>query len=84
VPPALEDALRLCLSFDRADRPGSAEELDGILEACAVQPVWTPGDARAWWKDRGSAALKAAAREHEDREERGQFLMLSSDFGGRR
>jgi CHASE1-domain containing sensor protein len=84
VPPALEDALRRCLSFDRDDRPASAEELDGILEACAVQPVWTTGEARAWWKDRGAAAHKAAAREHEDREERGQFLMLSSDFGGRR
>ncbi len=84
VPPALEEALRRCLSFERDERPSSAEELDGILEACVVEPAWTNADAKAWWRDRGRAALAAAAEEHEEREERGQFLMLSSDFGGRR
>ena len=83
VPPALEDALHRCLSFERGDRPCSAEELDGILEACNVEPVWTAAQAKAWWRDRGRAALKAAAAEHEDREGRGQFLMLSSDSWGR-
>jgi CHASE1-domain containing sensor protein len=83
VPPALEDALHRCLSFERGDRPSSAEELDGILEACNVEPVWTTAQAKAWWRDRGRAALKAAAAEHEDREGRGQFLMLSSDSWGR-
>jgi serine/threonine-protein kinase len=82
VPPALEEALRRCLSFERDERPSSAEELDGILEACNVQP-WTNAQAKAWWQDRGRAALKAVAREHEEREERGQFLMLSSDSWGR-
>ena len=84
VPPALEEALRRCLSFERDERPSSAEELDGILEACDVEPAWTSADAKAWWRERGRAALAAAAEEHEEREERGQFLMLSSDFGGRR
>jgi len=83
VPPALEEILHRCLSFDRGDRPSSAEELDSLLEACRVEPVWTNALAKAWWQDRGRAALKAAAREHEDREERGQFLMLSSDSWGR-
>jgi len=36
-----------------------------------------------WWRDRAAPALAAAAAEHEEREERGQFLMLSSDHRGR-
>ncbi|HTR03254.1 MAG TPA: CHASE domain-containing protein [Thermoanaerobaculia bacterium] len=83
VPRALEDLLRRCLSADRNARPATAEELDAALEACAVAPAWTIAEARAWWKDRGAEALAAAAAEHEEREERGQFLMLSSDFRGR-
>jgi serine/threonine protein kinase len=79
----LECLIRRCLSFQRADRPGSAEELDVALEACAVKPPWTTADARAWWRDRAAPALAAAAAEHEEREERGQFLMLSSDHRGR-
>jgi CHASE1-domain containing sensor protein len=79
----LECLIRRCLSFQRADRPGTAEELDAALEACGVAPAWTTGEARAWWKERGAAALAAAAAEHEEREERGQFLMLSSDYRGR-
>ena len=80
VPPALEEALHRCLSFDRAGRPASAEELDAMLEACAVLPAWTVAEARAWWRRRGPAALATVAAEHEEREERGQFLMLSSDY----
>ncbi len=79
VPAALEEVLRRCLAFERADRPASAEELDAMLEACAVSPAWTTADARAWWRDRGPGALKAAAADREDHEGRGQFLMLSSD-----
>jgi serine/threonine-protein kinase len=82
VPPALEAALNRCLSFDRGQRPASAEELDAMLEACAVAPAWTVAEARAWWRSRGPAALATAAAEHEEREERGQFLMLSSDYRG--
>jgi len=84
VPPALEQVLHRCLSFNRSERPASADELDTILEACAVEPPWTRPEAQAWWASRGADAQVAAAAEHEEREERGQFLMLSSDFGGRR
>jgi serine/threonine-protein kinase len=83
VPEALERALHRCLSFDRAERPGSAEELEAMLEACAVQPSWSKADARAWWRERGPGALATAAAEHVEHEERGQFLMLSSDYRGR-
>jgi serine/threonine-protein kinase len=80
VPPALEAALQRCLSFDRSERPASAEELDAMLEACAMAPPWSLADARAWWRDRGSLAMVAAASDHEEREERGQMLMLASDY----
>jgi CHASE1-domain containing sensor protein len=83
VPEALERTLHRCLSFERGERPGSAEELDAMLEACAVVPPWSPADARAWWRERGPGALATAAAEHEEHEERGQFLMLSSDYRGR-
>jgi CHASE1-domain containing sensor protein len=83
VPEALERTLHRCLSFERGDRPGSAEDLDAMLEACAVVPPWSPADARAWWRERGPGALAMAAAEHEEHEERGQFLMLSSDYRGR-
>ena len=83
VPEALERTLQRCLSFERRERPVSAEELDAMLEACAVVPPWSPADARAWWQERGPGALATAAAEHEEHEERGQFLMLSSDYRGR-
>ena len=53
-------------------------EAQGLLES-----VWKLEEARAWWRDRGPKALARAAAEHEVREERGQFLMLSSDHSGR-
>ena len=46
-----------------------------MLEACAVAPAWKTEDARAWWRDRGAAAL-AAARAR--REEQSQVLSLGS------
>jgi CHASE1-domain containing sensor protein len=75
VPAPLQDVIGCCLSFDRKDRPASAQELDGMLESCAVAPVWKVEDARAWWQDRGPAALAAARAE---REEQGQVLILDS------
>jgi eukaryotic-like serine/threonine-protein kinase len=83
VPAALEAAIHRCLSFRREERPASAEELDAVLEACAVVPPWTTADAKAWWHERGPQAFALAAREREERRERGQFLMLSSDYSGR-
>jgi CHASE1-domain containing sensor protein len=76
VPPCLDEVIGCCLSFDRDARPRSADSLDAMLETCAVTPSWTRADARAWWRDRGPAALEMARAR---REERGQFLMLSSD-----
>jgi CHASE1-domain containing sensor protein len=74
VPAALEEAILRCLAFTREERPASAEALDGMLEACAATSAWTREDARAWWRERGEAALKAA---REKREEGGQILVLS-------
>ena len=74
VPLALEAAILACLSFRKEDRPASAEALDTLLEACDVRPAWTREDAKAWWRDRGPAALEAARGE---RQEGGQLLVVS-------
>ena len=79
VPASLEAVIHRCLSFQRGERPGSAEELDAMLEACAVSPPWKTENAKAWWRDRGAAALARAAVERDERPERGLVLMLSSD-----
>jgi serine/threonine-protein kinase len=65
VPQALEEAIRRCLSFDRDRRPDTADELDGILESCRVAP-WTREQAKAWWRDKGPAALAAARAERQE------------------
>ncbi len=80
VPEALDAAIRKCLCFDRRERPGSAEELDAILEACAVVPAWTLGDARAWWRDRGEAALEATRPGPQERES-GQAVFPATASG---
>jgi serine/threonine-protein kinase len=80
VPASLEATIGRCLAFARDDRPGSAEELDAMLEACAVSPPWKVADARAWWRDRGPAAFAAVAAQ---REERDQVLSLASDSSAR-
>jgi CHASE1-domain containing sensor protein len=74
VPSSLAETIGRCLSFTRDDRPVSAEALDAMLEACAVAPPWTVAQGRAWWRDRGTAAL-TAARAH--RVERDEVLVLS-------
>jgi serine/threonine-protein kinase len=76
VPASLDETIARCLAFRREDRPGSAEALDAMLEACAEVPPWKVEDARAWWRDRGAAALAAARAQ---REERDQVLSLASD-----
>ena len=75
VPASLDELIGRCLSFSREERPASAEALDAMLEACAVAPAWKIEDARAWWQDRGPAALAAARAQ---REEQGQVLILAS------
>jgi serine/threonine-protein kinase len=76
VPASLDETIGRCLSFRREDRPGSAEALDALLEACAFAPSWKVEDARSWWRDRGPAALASARAQ---REERDQVLVLASD-----
>ncbi|HLN93013.1 MAG TPA: serine/threonine-protein kinase, partial [Thermoanaerobaculia bacterium] len=80
VPDFLDQTINRCLAFRREDRPDSAEALDAMLGECAVAPPWTVADARAWWRERGPAALAAVRAE---REERDQLLILASDSGGR-
>jgi CHASE1-domain containing sensor protein len=74
VPRDLEEALMACLSFDREKRPASAEALDAMLEACAVEP-WTRDMARAWWRERGASAMEGAQAE---RREASQALQVSA------
>ncbi len=76
VPASLDEIIGRCLAFRREDRPGSAEALDTLLEECDVAPQWKVENARAWWRDRGPAAL-AAARAR--REEQDRVLVLASD-----
>ena len=80
VPESLDAVIRKCLSFDRRDRPASAEELDAMLEACAVAPPWTVADARAWWRDRGEAALEATRPGPQERES-GQAVFPATASG---
>ncbi|MFY9550503.1 MAG: serine/threonine-protein kinase, partial [Thermoanaerobaculia bacterium] len=81
VPAALEDALHACLAFDRGKRPSSAEALDAMLEACAVPP-WSRGAAKAWWQDRGPAALAAARAERQEATEALQVSARGWTRGG--
>ncbi len=60
VPAALEETISRCLAFDREQRPESAEALDAMLEACAAASPWKLDQARAWWRQRGPAALETA------------------------
>jgi serine/threonine-protein kinase len=76
VPVSLAETIGRCLAFRREDRPRSAEVLDAILEACAVDPPWKVENARSWWREWGPAALAAARAQ---REERDQVLVLASD-----
>jgi serine/threonine-protein kinase len=80
VPTSLADTIGRCLAFARNDRPGSAEELDALLEACAVSPPWKVEDARAWWRDHGPAAFAAVRAQ---REERDQVLSVASESSPR-
>ena len=72
----LDATIQRCLSFHREERPDSAEALDAMLAGCAVDPPWTAADARAWWRDRGPAALATAQAQ---RQEKPGSLVLSSN-----
>jgi serine/threonine protein kinase len=50
IPNDLERVIMKCLAKAPQDRPGSAEELDGLLAACSDASLWTPELAREWWR----------------------------------
>ncbi|MFN7769691.1 MAG: serine/threonine-protein kinase [Planctomycetaceae bacterium] len=50
IPADLERVIMKCLAKAPQDRPGSAEELDRLLAACADASSWTPERAREWWR----------------------------------
>lgn len=51
IPDDLERIIMKCLAKAPQDRPGSAEELDRMLAACADASAWTPELARDWWRN---------------------------------
>jgi eukaryotic-like serine/threonine-protein kinase len=81
VPAPLAALLSRCLSYRRDDRPGSAEEFEAALQACPALPAWTVQHAKAWWSERGPAALAAARAQ---REERAQLMVVASGGGAPR
>jgi eukaryotic-like serine/threonine-protein kinase len=50
IPEALERLILKCLEKDPARRPQSPDELVDRLDACAVEPAWTPSRAHEWWQ----------------------------------
>jgi tRNA A-37 threonylcarbamoyl transferase component Bud32 len=46
----LDGLILSCLEKDPSRRPQTAQQLDALLSACALDKVWTPGLARDWWE----------------------------------
>lgn len=53
VPPALDDIVLGCVAKDPDERPQSAHELIGRLDA--LELTWTRAQAAAWWEKHGEA-----------------------------
>lgn len=49
IPKELDAIVLACLAKNPSDRPQTARELAGRLEAVPVSDEWTPALARAWW-----------------------------------
>jgi eukaryotic-like serine/threonine-protein kinase len=54
LPAALEDVVLRCLAKKPNDRFRSARELLATLDACELNPPWTPEDARNFWTARAT------------------------------
>jgi eukaryotic-like serine/threonine-protein kinase len=73
VDPFLEQTILACLAKAPAHRPADAGALLQRLEEGWTGPVWTQGEARAWWETRAPAML-AARRAAEESVSRGPKL----------
>ncbi len=60
IPPALDRAILACLEKDRARRPQSARELEGML-AEAGAGEWTREQAERWWAEHPPPAATVEA-----------------------
>ena len=49
MPPALDEAIMMCLEKEPAARPASAETFARLLNSCNGIGLWTPEDAENWW-----------------------------------
>ncbi len=63
VPPILEQLVLDCLAKDQADRPTSAREVRGRIQALRAEHRWTETDAHAWWDKYGSGLTHVPAQE---------------------
>ncbi|HET6463053.1 MAG TPA: serine/threonine-protein kinase [Candidatus Krumholzibacteria bacterium] len=63
IPPRLEEIVHACLAKSPSERPASADELAGMLDAVAAElPAWTRDRAQQWWQKNLPNLYYATAR----------------------